>query len=114
MRGYLIDENLPDAGHFPASLPKIHARELGPMASDSFLWQHARENDLVIVTKDSDFSDRILISTPPPWVVHLLTGNMTRREYSNFLTAVWPRIEDLLPSHRLIRVFPDRIEAIRG
>ncbi len=113
MKGFLIDENLPDSNRFPASLPKVHARELGPMASDSLLWEHARIHHLVIVTKDSDFSDRILVSTPPPWVVHLQTGNMTRKAFSNFIHTNWLKIEALLPDHRLIRVFPDHIEAIR-
>lgn len=114
MKGFLIDENLPDADRFPAELTKVHARELGPMAADSQLWEHARNQHLVIVTKDSDFSDRILVSTPPPWVVHLRTGNMTRRQFADFIARVWPQVEALLPTHRLIRVFPDRIEAIRS
>lgn len=114
MKGVLVDENLPDAAFFPAALPKIHARDLGPMASDTLLWDHARSQDLVIVTKDSDFSDRILASAPPPWVVHLRTGNMTRRQFNGFIASVWPKVEALLPQHRLIQVFPDRIEAVRA
>ena len=42
MTGFLIDENLPDAAFFPCTLPVRHARELGPMASDSALWLHAQ------------------------------------------------------------------------
>ena len=85
---------------------------LGPSASDTALWSFAAQREFVIVTKDADFSDRILVSTPPPWVVHLRFGNLRRRDYHALLVRVWPRIEALLPANKLINVFADRIEAI--
>lgn len=33
--------------------------------------EYARERGLVIVTKDADFSHRILVSMPPTWIVYL-------------------------------------------
>ena len=65
----------------------------------------------VIVTKDADFSDRILVSTPPPWIVHLRFGNMRRQEFHRFLAALWPQVEALLPANKLVCVYADRIEA---
>ena len=65
----------------------------------------------VIVTKDTDFSDRILGSMPPPWIVHLRFGNVCRKEFHRFLASVWPQIESLLPAHKLVCVYTDRIEA---
>ena len=32
MKGVLVDENLPDAAHFPTVLPLVHARVFGPIA----------------------------------------------------------------------------------
>ena len=65
----------------------------------------------MIVTKDADFSDRILVSAPPPWIVHLRFGNMRRREFHQFLASVWPQVESLLPTNKLVCVYGDRIEA---
>ena len=65
----------------------------------------------VIVTKDTDFSDRILVSMPPPWIVHLRFGNICRKEFHRFLASVWPQIESLLPTHKLVCVYTNRIEA---
>ena len=65
----------------------------------------------VIVTKDADFSDRILVSSPPPWIVHLRFGNMRRTEFHRFLSSVWKQVESLLPANKLICVYSDRIEA---
>ena len=36
--------------------------DLNRRLADIEIWQHARDNDLVIVSKDTDFSDRISLS----------------------------------------------------
>ena len=85
MKGYLLDENLPARLRFSPSLPVQAGAELGPSASDSALWEFARQRELVIVTKDADFSARIILSSPPPWVVHLRFGNRRRDEFHALL-----------------------------
>jgi predicted nuclease of predicted toxin-antitoxin system len=111
VKGFLLDENLPSRLTFAPSKPVIHAVSLGANPSDSELWQFAQERQLVIVTKDADFSHRILVTSPPPWIVHLRFGNMRRDDYHLFLAATWSRIEALLPAHKLVCVYADRIEA---
>jgi predicted nuclease of predicted toxin-antitoxin system len=111
VKGFLLDENLPSRLAFTPSLPVTHAQDYGGNPTDSHLWEIAAAKRLVIVTKDTDFSDRILVSLPPPWIVHLRFGNMRRAEFHRFLAAVWPRIEGLLPVHKLICVYADRVEA---
>jgi hypothetical protein len=39
---------------------------------------------------------------------------LKRKEYHSFLRRVWPQVEQLLPLHKLINVYFDRIEAIQG
>ncbi|MGB2923775.1 MAG: DUF5615 family PIN-like protein [Limnothrix sp.] len=68
---------------------------------------------LVIVTKDADFSERLMVDSSPAKVVHLRFGNMRRKEFHQFLARVWSDIEDLITEHQLINVFIDRIEAIK-
>ena len=111
MKGFLLDENLPGQLTFVPSLPVSHALDLCGNPTDSELWLHAKSRQLVIVTKDADFSDRVLVSTPPPWIVHLRFGNMRREEFHRFLASAWPRIESLLPANKLVCVYADRIEA---
>jgi predicted nuclease of predicted toxin-antitoxin system len=56
VKGFLLDENLPYRLRFrPAGLV-THSRDLGENVSDDRLWKYARLNDLVIVSKDVDFS----------------------------------------------------------
>ena len=113
MKGFLLDENLPRKIRFVPSLPVKHTDGLGTSLPDSEIWEWAGRGEFVIVTKDADFSFRILQTNPPPWVVHLRIGNLSRNAFHDFLAGVWPEIERLLPAHKLINVYADRIEAIR-
>ncbi len=113
MKGFLFDENLPARLTFTPSLPVTSSDSLGKSAKDTTLWNHARDLSLAIVTKDADFSDRIMQTAPPPWIVHLRFGNLRRKDYHALLAKVWPTIESLLPAHKLICVYKDRIESFR-
>jgi len=88
VKGYLLDENLPNRVRFHLSLPVIHARDLGEAPSDAELWEYAKVNDLAIIRKDTDFSDRIMATDPPPRVVHLRIGNIRRKAFHDFLERV--------------------------
>ena len=112
MSGFLLDENLPYRLRFTPSHPVHHASDVGLNPSDSDLWDFAQERDLVIVTKDSDFSDRILVSSPPPRIIHLRFGNLRRNDFHSFLEKVWPRLEVLSKSRKLINVYLNRIETV--
>jgi predicted nuclease of predicted toxin-antitoxin system len=112
MKGWLLDQNLPARLTFTPVLPVIPATSLSRNPTDSVLWDHARENELAIVTKDADFSGRIILQTPPPWIVHLRFGNLRRREFHAVLAWAWPQLEALLPAHKLVNVYADRVEAV--
>ncbi len=67
----------------------------------------------MIVTKDVDFSDRLMLDLSPPKVVHLRVGNMRKSAFHSFLARVWSQIEDLVIDHKLINVYLDEIEAFK-
>ena len=113
MRGFLFDENLPRVPSLQTRVPVTHALELGSRMTDSQLWEHAQQNDLVIVTKDADFSKRIVLIEPPPRVVHLRVGNMRGRDFTAWLERIWPQIESTIITHKLLNVYRDRIEAVK-
>ncbi len=113
MRGFLFDENLPRVPSLQTRLPVTHALDLGSRPTDSQVWAHAQANDLAIVTKDADFSQRIVLVAPPPRVVHLRVGNMRRRDFAVWLERIWPRIESALASNKLVNVSRDRIETVK-
>jgi predicted nuclease of predicted toxin-antitoxin system len=75
MKGYFFDENLPNRIPVPTAFPIRTTKDVGPSPSDTAVWEYARANELAIVSKDADFSARIVVQQPPPWVVHLRFGN---------------------------------------
>ncbi|WP_139322715.1 DUF5615 family PIN-like protein [Deinococcus marmoris] len=107
-----MDENLPAPLRFVLSGRVLHARELGHACTDTLLWQIAKDQKLVILTKDTDFYDRILLSSPPPWVVQLLCGNLRKQALLALLTGAWPDIQSLLPTHKLIQVRLGSVEGV--
>jgi predicted nuclease of predicted toxin-antitoxin system len=112
MKGFLFDENLPANNKVSARLPVLHTSLIGSHPTDTEIWEFARRNELVIVSKDPDFSQRIILSQPPPWVVHLRFGNLRKKEYHDFLAKVWPLIERLITEHKVLNVHLDQIEGI--
>ncbi len=112
MKGFLFDENLPTNIKFSPSLPVEYVINIGESLSDTEIWEYAKINNLVIVTKDADFSNRIIISNPPPKVIHLRFGNMRKKDFHAFLSRVWFRIEVLIKTHKLVNVYIDSIESI--
>ena len=112
MAKYLIDANLPYYFNLWNSADYIHQFDLKPDAADSDIWEFSKLNNLTIVTKDADFSDRIMLSTPPPRVVHVRVGNMKFSDFHRFITEIWPEIEKLARENKLINIYKDRIETI--
>lgn len=104
MRGFLFDENLPNPVALSSSLPILHVTTLGESTEDSCIWEHAREADLAIVTKDMDFAQRIRGANPPPRVVLFSTGNVKRRDFIALLERIWAQVEHLIAGHKLVTV----------
>ncbi|HMO66132.1 MAG TPA: DUF5615 family PIN-like protein [Verrucomicrobiota bacterium] len=112
MKGFLFDDNLPARLTFQTDLPVLSSTLPGPSPSDSQAWEQARREELVIVTKDADLSGRIILASSPPWVAHLRFGNLRRREFHALPARVWPQVETLLKSHRLVNVHADRVGGV--
>ena len=85
----LFDQNLSHklarrlADLFPDS---VHVREVGlKTADDTLIWKYARDNDLIIVSKDSDFHQRSFLYSYPPKVVWVRLGNCSTDDVERVL-----------------------------
>lgn len=56
-------------------------------AEDFLVWQYARDNDFIIVTKDSDFSELSLLRGFPPKVIWIRIGNSTTNEIESLIRS---------------------------
>lgn len=85
----LFDENLSPklprllADLFPDSL---HVRDVGMKATDDpSVWDYAKDNGFMIVSKDVDMHDLSLVFGNPPKVVWLRLGNCSTSQVENLL-----------------------------
>jgi predicted nuclease of predicted toxin-antitoxin system len=113
MARFLIDANLPRKLSLWEGANFEWVVDHDAAWTDSTVWQYARQQDLIIVSKDADFSDRAMVSTPPPRVVQIKVGNLRLAELRQFLIEVWPAIDQAAPSHRLLVVSREAVMAIR-
>ena len=110
MPKYLIDANLPYKFSLWQKDGFIHIADINPFWSDTEIWNYAKEHNLIIVTKDADFSNRIIITNPPPKVIYLKIGNMKIQELHSFLNSIWSKLEQEIENHKLIIVHQDYME----
>jgi predicted nuclease of predicted toxin-antitoxin system len=87
----LLDHNLSPKlvdglkDRFPGTL---HVRQVRlNQASDLEVWEFARAGDFILVSKDSDFSDLMVLRGHPPKLVWLRVGNCK----TSFIEAVLHR-----------------------
>lgn len=110
MLKYLIDENLPAYLSAWDSDSFIHVSEIPFVDLDSDIWQYALANELIILTKDSDFYFRYLSSKNYPKVVWIKTGNMKKRKFDLFIESIWKEVEIILMSSAFIVVNEEKIQ----
>lgn len=113
MPKFLIDVNLPYYFSLWNTEDYIHQMDINDEWKDWEIWNYAKETNLTIISKDSDFSSRILLKDPPPKVIHIKYGNIKMREFFDLTTRIWPKVLELNLDHKLVNVFRDRIEGIK-
>ncbi len=93
----LFDQNLSPklvallADIFPGS---IHVQSVGlDCASDDQIWEHARLQDYVVVTKDEEFDDLRVLRGSPPKVIWVQLGNCTTAQVEAVFRVRLPEIK---------------------
>lgn len=112
MSRFLVDENLPFKSTVWSGSDVEFVGSTFRSGSDSAIWEHAKLNDLTIVTKDSDFSYRILTTLPPPRIIHIRFGNLRLKEFNALIEKHWNAVKRLSATHKPVNVFADRIEGV--
>jgi predicted nuclease of predicted toxin-antitoxin system len=79
-------------------------------AEDIDIWNYAKDNGYIIITKDNDFLDLLEINGYPPKVVLLKTGNNSSRAIMELLISIKPMIHDLdKNNYGLLEIVKERI-----
>jgi predicted nuclease of predicted toxin-antitoxin system len=95
---FLFDENLSPTlvGILAREFPNCtHVRDIGLRgAEDGQIWDHARAQDFMIVSKDTDFRERSYVEGFPPKIIWLDVGNAGTVVIAELLRRERQRIED--------------------
>lgn len=110
---FLIDENLPDGLNIWSSKDFLHDTKIGNALKDSSIWDIAKENHSIILTKDTDFHERILYRQPPPKVILFKLGNTSISFLQKFLKVHWGKINEEIQSAKLVIVYLNKIEGLK-
>jgi predicted nuclease of predicted toxin-antitoxin system len=93
----LFDQNLSSklvkslADLFPDSL---HVKDLGmEQTDDRLIWERAKQDGLIIVSKDSDFYQRAVLFGHPPKVIWIKRGNCPTKQVEFILRGHFDRIK---------------------
>ena len=85
----LFDQNLSHtlvvrlADLFPGS---VHVRQVGlEAAADHIVWEYAKTNSLIIVSKDADMHQRSFLFGAPPKIVWVRLGNCSTTDVEKLL-----------------------------
>jgi len=79
---------------------------------DTDIWKYAQLNNLVIVTKDSDFYHRCLLQNDNVKVIYFKLGNLLLRDLHLYFIKNWDSIVDHLPDSKMIIATPNSLELI--
>lgn len=104
----LLDENLPVklVQLLSDCLDCTHVSVLDLLgSSDQDIWHFAVQNELVIVSKDSDFNDRALVSADAK-VIWIRLGNCSTEAIHLVLRNSVARIETFLRSSNSVLIIP--------
>ena len=64
----------------------LHVRDIGMKATaDPLVWDYAKANDFMIVSKDADMHDLSLVFGNPPKVIWVRLGNCSTSDVENLL-----------------------------
>jgi predicted nuclease of predicted toxin-antitoxin system len=106
---FLVDAQLPPAlarqlsehGHTAE-----HVADVGLLsAPDSAIWGYAITHDAVVITKDEDFPDLVVLGQPAPIVVWIRVGNTTRRGLLDWFEPLVDRVVEMVDAgERLIEL----------
>jgi predicted nuclease of predicted toxin-antitoxin system len=65
------------------------------VAPDPIIWEYARDNEFLIVTRDADFIDLNVMLGFPPKVIWIRRGNCTTREIESILRSNYEAVQSL-------------------
>lgn len=109
---YLVDVNLPKFFSFFNDNSFVFVSVIYLQMTDTEIWNYALKNDFIILTKDTDFYPRFLVSSICPKIVYFQLGNCFLKQLHRYFAIHWDKIESEIIYSKLIFVKNNNIEII--
>ena len=109
---YLVDVNLPKKFSFFNSEEFLHVVDIDPCWSDKEIWNYALENNLVLLTKDSDFYLKSINGKPLPKIIYFKLGNMTVKQLHEYFNINWDKLKTFISKYFLVIAYSDKIQVM--
>ncbi|HVF96650.1 MAG TPA: DUF5615 family PIN-like protein [Flavisolibacter sp.] len=110
---YLIDANLPFAAPVWKNENFQFVVKIDPSWDDEEIWKYAKDQKLIIVTKDKDFIVKQITAGIPPKVIHVKFGNLKLKDFITRIHEVWPEVERFIKDYSTVNIYLNKIEAIK-
>lgn len=111
---FLVDAQLPmrlsqalnDMGH-----DSIHTLDLPEKnkTTDRVINSISLDEQRIVVSKDADFIESLLISDKPYKLLYIATGNISNKALQELLVRNKDEIENALATHRLVELTPSTL-----
>jgi predicted nuclease of predicted toxin-antitoxin system len=96
---FIVDENLPPHLTYWLREKGYEANHVShenlASRADKFVWSWAASRDAVVVSKDKDFLNRVVVGSPPR-LIWITMGNTRKKYLIDRLAFHWPNIERAL------------------
>lgn len=110
---FLVDVNLPKYFSFFNDNRFIFVSDIDLQMSDTEIWNYALNNELVILTKDTDFYNRFLVSSNAPKIIYFQLGNCSLNQLHLYFNDNWGKIQAEIENSKLIIAKENHIECIK-
>lgn len=109
---YLVDVNLPKKFSFFNSSEFIHVVDINPFWGDNEIWNYALKNNLIILTKDSDFYFKSIGKRPLPKIIYFKLGNMRLNQLHTYFLNNWEKLNIFISEYFLVIAYADKIQGM--
>ncbi len=90
---YRLADLFPNSNHvYQLELDRVEDRQI---------WQYAKINDFIIVTRDSDYNELMILLGFPPKTIWIRRGNCSTNEIENILRTHYINIQELTSTESL-------------
>lgn len=110
---FLVDANLPKYFSFFKESNFYFVSDINTQMTDSEVWSYAIENSHIILTKDVDFFNRLIVSENPPKVIYFQLGNYSLKQLYHYFDSNWSKIVLEITNSKLVIARESHIECFR-